>query len=124
MFPTDIFIGLVFTDFIDKDPSLLHTYAPYALRLQTLDDSYILWMEEDSCEYICLDRCDDSPQWISYDVDREITIKKLNRFIFSNLTHIMNTVAYCFFSHPSGVSVYVLRGNKGVYTYILAWLNS
>lgn len=123
MFPTDIFIGLVFNDFIEKSPSLLHTYAPYAVRFQRQDDMCILWMEDDSCESICVDQYDgDTPQWISYDVDREMTIKKLNRFIFSNLTCTADTSAYCLFSHPAGVTVCVLKGGGGVYTYMLAWL--
>lgn len=118
-FPTDIFIGLVFNDFIDKVPFMVNTYVPYALRFQKATKSYILIMDEDMHEIIQIDNQSPVPRWLLYSIDREIPIAKLDRFICSKLTCLIKDPLFNLFSHPSDVCVYTWKEDNGIRGYLL-----
>ncbi|WP_163175497.1 hypothetical protein [Bacteroides sp. 51] len=119
LFPTNIFPGLVFNDFVDKDPSMARTYLPYAAWSKKTAKSDVLIMDEDRCEAICIDSLNPIPQWLLYHIDRQRTVATLNRFIFSTLTCIIKDPEYCLFTHPADVYVHVWKDANNVYTYLL-----
>lgn len=121
LFPTNVFSGLVFNDFIEKSTSMVDTYAPYALRCMELDRSHGLVMDEDIHEVIIIDRLHPTPQWMSYDIKRSEATTKINWFIFMKLTCVAKWKTLCIYRHPVGVNVYVWEGRNGAFTYMLRW---
>lgn len=119
MFPTNVFIGLIFNDFIDRIPSFVHTYSPYALQFEKLKEEYKLVLDENECETVYIDHLHDNARYISYNVVRESVITKLNRFIFTRLTCVVKEEKYCIFEHPSNIYIYIGKQSDGVYSYLL-----
>lgn len=120
-FPTDIFAGLVFNDFVNRNSSLLHTYSKYAVTIKKITRCYALVMDDNVREVINIDHRHETPRWMTYEIERPATVEKLNWAITSGMTCISKGLLYQKYKHQSGLCIHIMKGSRNGYTYLLYW---
>lgn len=116
-FYTETLAGLIFNDFIDRDPSILKTYSRHAERVNQTGSSHELIMNAIKGEVLWID-CEHSiPQWVAYKVGQRRITARLNRTITLNMTCVCETSFYKAYKHPSGIMACIMRNPDDSLTY-------